>query len=115
MNNEKSINTVWADFKVTFWIIFLLKIGLSLLLRSPNPDLPEYVMWFLFYGQLVTIISMAITMGLYSYRLLGKKHAWLNGLLGLFWFGEIGIFIGYIAVKRIRDFKLKSILLHPSL
>lgn len=100
--NAEQIQKIWKSFNTAFWIIFILK------LVSKSDSLIAAYPWIVF-SQFVPIIMMVCLIGYSSYKLSGRKLFWLNGLLGLFWFAVIGIFIGYYAVKRIKDYEIKKL------
>ena len=100
----QSINKYWSDFKLYFWIIFIVKVLGRGLAEVEGMGLVILV------AQIIPVLFMMYIMGYYSYKFSGKKIAWLNSLLGAFWFGIIFIFIGYYSVNRLKNNAIKPIL-----
>ena len=126
MNTEKTENkkenteveNLWKNFKIYFWIIFVVKLVATY-------GLVKNESWtnFIFYSldleeihlviinlliQFIPIILMVALMGYYAYKISGERLKMLKGLWGLLWFGIVLIFIGYYSIKKERDKKLKD-------
>jgi hypothetical protein len=99
-----SIKRHWANFNRWFWIFFFLKVS-SAFIGSALIDqagLDPTAVFFLII-QSSAVLAMVFLLGFYAQKLSRNKSFWLFGLLGLFWVGTIGIFIGYFAIRGIRD------------
>lgn len=100
-----SINKkLWNRFHDEFWALFFIHIGLIIAIKLvATENLQTFENLSLILLLLVLLILAIFTMvwrvGYHSYLFSGKKLYLLKGLLGLFWFGLIGIFLAYFAVK----------------
>jgi hypothetical protein len=94
------IRSLWASFNKAFWAIFVIKLISEQSLKSLNyPD--DLAIAFIVLGALN--LAMAIVMGLYAYRLSGRRKIFLVlGLLGFIWIGGFGVFIGYFVLRNIK-------------
>ena len=98
------IKKQWNNFVNVFWLLFLIK----LISKGSNAIENEIIYTLLYFSQFLVMIGMVILMGYYSYKFSGKKLYWLCGLLGLFWFLMVGIFIGFWQVMRLKNQKIKD-------
>ncbi len=114
--NETEI--LWSKFKRYFWIIFFVKVVFRYAIIGTEGwsnfifytlGLEEvHLMIINLFFQLVPAILMAYVMGYYAYKISGDYKKRWKGLWGFLWIGTLLIFVGYLAVKRERDNKLKN-------
>ncbi len=97
-NDATSVNKkLWNRFNDEFWALFFIHLIIKFL-ASQNLGITNLPL--LLVGlQIVVALIMVWRVGYHSYLFSGKKLYLLKGLLGLFWFGLIGIFLAYFAVK----------------
>lgn len=102
----------WKKFRDIFCGLFALEViaKSAVWINSQGSDITILDNPFVAMGiQILPMVPMAIVMGYYSYKFTGKKVAWITGLLGFFWFGILGIFIGYYTVSKFKKNKLEAI------
>ncbi len=113
LNQDSDISKLWKMFNRWFWIIFFTKVSSTIFARAMEKDVvsgigvvgsTEALMVIIF--QFVAISAMILLMGYFGYKFTDKKVGWFYGIFGLFWFAVIGIFLGYFAIKRLKDEKL---------
>jgi len=100
LNNQDDITSVnkklWNRFNDEFWALFFIHIIIKFLVSE---NLESTNVLLLLAGQAIVTLIMVWRVGYHSYLFSGKKVYLLKGLLGFFWFGLIGIFLAYFAVK----------------
>lgn len=106
MEEITKIKKYWKDFLLVFWALFILKYVLKEA-QTNATDANAQIGFFCL--QLFMALLMAILMGYTAYKISGRKKDIAIGLLGFFWFAVIGIFIGFVAVQRIKDKKIKQL------
>lgn len=103
---------MWEKFKNYFWIIFFSKLVARgyfySITTSDNASPSLTIIIIMNMVEAVLGLAMAFVMGKYAYQISGKKSHILIGLLGFFWFAWVGIFLGYFAVKNIKDRAIKA-------
>lgn len=97
-DDATSVNKkLWNRFNDEFWALFFIHLIIKGL---ASQDLEITNLPLLLVGlQMIVILIMVWRVGYHSYLFSGEKLHLLKGLLGLFWFGLIGIFLAYFAVK----------------
>lgn len=100
--NLREVKESWNRFNDMFWGIFIGHIIIKAFMMDSSSLTT-------FYLQLLPIIAMVILMGYFAYKFSGKRTFGLYGLLGLIWVALIGIFIGYFAVRRLRNKAAKDL------
>lgn len=108
---------LWSSFKTYFWIIFVVKL-IATYGIAKSDAWTDFVLSLNLGGagsvivnlliQFIPVAAMVFVMGYYAYKISGNKLKMWKGLWGLLWFGVIAIFIGYYAVKREKDSKIKE-------
>ena len=99
-NQNDTVSTnkkLWNRFNNEFWVLFFIHIIIKALITQNSEN--TSLMLFLIGLQLLVALTMVWRVGYHSYLFSGKKLYLLKGLLGLFWFGVIGIFLAYFIVK----------------
>lgn len=96
---QAKIKEEWADFRRFFWTIFAVKVISSGILRSQGEQLSEGASTTLFWVQALAIGAMVVAVAWYAYKFSGMKKSLIKGFLGFLWFGIVGIFLAYYAVK----------------
>jgi len=113
-NQDGDISKLWKIFNRWFWIIFFTKVVFTGIARTMEKDISlsgigaigNTEAFMVIIMQAIAILAMVILMGYFGYKFYAKKTGWLYGLFGFFWFAVIGIFLGYFAIKRLKDEKL---------
>lgn len=88
----------WNNFNSAFWFIFLVHLGIKALVSNQ-----EEFSLIMFSLQFFPMLAMAGVMGAFAYKFSKQKTSVLYGLLGFLWIVLVGIFIGYFAVRRLRN------------
>jgi len=97
-DSTTSINKkLWNRFNDEFWALFFIHIIIKVLATQNFENTSSTLL--LIGLQLLVALIMVWRVGYHSYLFSGKKLYLLKGLLGFFWFGLIGIFLAYFAVK----------------
>jgi len=97
-NDTNSVNKkLWNRFNDEFWALFFIHLIIKFVV-SQNLEITNLPL-LLIGLQIIVALIMVWRVGYHSYLFSGKKLYLLKGLLGFFWFGLIGIFLAYFAVK----------------
>lgn len=100
----KKVEQDWSNFHVAFWLIFSLYLGITVMIRQQID-----VSLSIFSLILIPVLSMIFIMGYFAYIFTGKRSYIIYGALGFIWTYVIGIFIGYFAIKNLRNKSLKNL------
>jgi hypothetical protein len=101
--SQQQIKNHWENFIKFFWPIFILKTILKLFTYA---EISKTAYSIFVFAQFIPVLLMVYLMAYYTYKITKKKPFLLTGLLGFFWFGIIGIFVGFFLIKRIKDVEL---------
>lgn len=98
---EKTQDKLWKQFKVIFWSLFLFHIAIKALPSAAQTE-ESYATLALvsIVLNIVVALEMAMNVGYHTYKFSGGQIYLLKGLLGLFWFAIIGIFIAFAVVQN---------------